>query len=87
MTGAAEASPETVTLAGLRTAVALLARHHAPDVPRGTVLGDHDPADVLGAMESIAGSLLAGTWPCDGGAVVLERIGLAAAEMDAGGRG
>jgi hypothetical protein len=87
MARAAGASPESVTLAGLRTAVALLARHRAPEVRRQDVLGGHDPADVLGAMESIAGGLLAGAWPGDGGAEVLERIGLAAAEVTADGRG
>jgi hypothetical protein len=84
---ATEPPPETVTLAGLRTAVALLARHRAPEVPREDVLGERDPADVLAAMESIAGGLLAGAWPVDGGAEVLGRIGLAAAEVTADGRG
>ena len=79
--GAAEATPETVTLAGVRTAVALLARHRAPEVPREDVLEGHDPGDILAAMESIAGGLLAGAWPDDGGAGVLERVGLAVARQ------
>ena len=87
MARATGASPETVTLAGVRTAVALLARHRAPEVPRGSVLGDRDPADVLAGMEAIAGGVLEGVWPGDQGAALLERIGLAVAEMGADGRG
>ena len=66
--------------------MALLARHRAPEVPREDVLGDRDPAAVLAAMESIAAGMLAGTWPGDGGAEALGRIGLAVAEMTSGGR-
>lgn len=40
------------------------------------MLGDRAPADVLAAMESIAGGLLLGTRPADGGAEVLAAIGL-----------
>lgn len=83
----AGAGPGTVTLGGLRTAVALLARRRAPEVRRADVLGDHDPADVLAAMECLAGALLEGVWPDDRGADVLGRIGLAVAEVTAGGRG
>ena len=72
-------TPETVTLAGVRAAVALLTRHRAPEVPRQDVLEGHDPGDVLAGMEAIAGGLLAGVWPDDEGAEVLERVGLAAA--------
>lgn len=79
MTPAAEAPQETIPLAAMQAAVALLARHRAPEVPRNDVLGDHDPADVLAGMESIAGGLLAGVWPGDEGEDVLERIGLAVA--------
>jgi hypothetical protein len=84
---ATEPPEGTVTLAGVRTAVALLARRGAPEVPRGDVLGGQDPADVLAAMECLAGALLEGVWPDDRGADVLARIGLAVAEVTAGGRG
>ena len=57
---------ETVTLAGVRTAVALLIRQQlAPDAPRGDVLGGQDPAEALAAMEAITTGLLAGVWPGD----------------------
>jgi len=82
----AEAPPEAVTLAGVQAAVALLARHRAPEVPRNDVLGGHDLSDVLAAMESIASGLLAGVRAGDEGADVLERIGLAVAEVTASGR-
>lgn len=83
MTAARAAAEETVTLTGLRTAVALLARYGAPEVPRADVLAGHDPADILAAMESIASGLLAGTLPGGAGAEVLAGIGLAAASIEA----
>lgn len=77
-------TPETVTLAGVRTAVALLTRQQlAPEAPRGDVLGGQDPAEALAAMEAITTGLLAGVWPRDKGAAVLRRIGLAVADLEA----
>ena len=76
---------ETVTLAGVRTAVALLTRQQlAPDAPRGDVLDGQDPAEALAAMEAITTGLLAGIWPSDKGAAVLELVGLAVADLEAG---
>jgi hypothetical protein len=50
------------------------------------VLGGSDPAEVLAAMEAIAGGVLAGVCPGDRGAGVLERIGLALARVTSGER-
>lgn len=83
MPPASDAGPR-FTLTGLQTAVALLARARALEVPRAEVLGDCDPANVLVAMEAIAGGVLAGAWPHDDGAGVLTAIGLAAADLEAG---
>ena len=67
-----------------QTAVALLARVCAAEVPHAGVLGDRDPADVLVAVEAIAGGALAGAWPGDQGAGVLAKTGFHAARMDGG---
>jgi hypothetical protein len=76
-------TPETVTLAGVRTAVALLARQQpAPGVPRGDVLDGQDQGEALAAMEAIAVGLLAGVWPRDKGATALELVGLAVADLE-----
>ena len=83
MTQAARAVPETVTLAGVRTAVALLTRQQlAPGVPRGDVLDGQDQGEALAAMEAITTGLLSGVWPGDKGGAVLERIGLAVADLE-----
>ncbi len=75
---------DVIPLAAAQTAVALLARHRAPDVPRGDVLDGQDPADVLAAMEAIAGGLVAGVCPAGRGAHMLRQIGLAFAGMGGG---
>jgi hypothetical protein len=73
---------ETVTLAGVRTAVALLTRQQlAPDAPRGDVLDGQDPAEVLAAMEAITTGLLEGIWPADHGADLLARLGIEIARL------
>jgi hypothetical protein len=77
------ADPETVTLAGVQTAVALLARELAPGVPRSDVLDGQDPGEALAAMGAITVGLLAGVWPRDKGAAVLEQLGLAVADLEA----
>lgn len=82
MSRAVRADPETVTLAGVQTAVALLARQLVPDVSRGDVLDGQDPAEALAAMEAIATGLLAEVWPGDKGAAVLEQLGLAVADLE-----
>jgi len=50
----------------------------------GLVENVQDPAGALAAMEAITTGLLAGVWPRDKGAAVLERIGLAVADLEAG---
>ena len=82
------AATEDVTWNAVSTAVALLARQQfAPDVPRQVVLGDVAPDDALVAMETITGVLLAYLSPHDQGALMLERIGLAALEQGASRQG
>lgn len=50
MPAASDADPDIT-----QTAVALLARVCAAEVPRAGVLGDRDPADVMVAAEATAG--------------------------------
>jgi hypothetical protein len=76
-------APASITVAAVKTAVALITRQAvAPDVQREDVLGGVPADGVLEAMEAVAGGLLAGISPGDGGAAMLERVGLAIADLE-----
>jgi len=83
---AAPVSP--VSVAAASTAIALLTRQHScPDASRAEILDDSDPAEVLEAMEALAGGLLAGALPGDAGATLLRRVGLLVADLEGGVHG
>jgi hypothetical protein len=74
-----------VSLPAISAAVALLTRQHScPDASRAEILDDSDPAEVLEAMEALAGGLLAGALPGDAGTTLLRRVGLLVADLEGG---
>jgi len=71
-----------LTAAAVTCAVALVTRQALEvDVPREDLLGDVEADEALRAMEAVTAGVLSGVWPRDNGAGVLERIGVAIAEL------
>jgi hypothetical protein len=69
-------APDTGT-ANYSAAVALLTRQQlALDVPRSNLTEGIPADDVLQAMEENTSGVLAGVWPADRGAGLLEQLGL-----------
>jgi hypothetical protein len=66
-------------------AIGLLTRlEMCPDVSRADVLGDQPLGEVLAGMEVVAAALLTSLYPSDGGARMLQGLGLVVAERAAG---
>lgn len=79
--GSGGAPPSWPALSG---AVALLtSRPVRPGLSRAAVLGDVPPAELAAALEVIAAGCLEAMSPADGGAALLEAVGLLAARQAA----